>query len=243
MKHARITATLSILALALVGCGTTESDSEPQATTETAEQPQPQQTPTEDPMAQDSTADQPYSGHADSYPTDHTYFFYTPEGALAKFDIPSEPSEDVSYVFNRLLPEDDASFVKVTVDNREGSEVVMMDNIVGHDEAGKEYRFQDFSASMAEPLWDVWENIDIHDDAAMAEYDGLEANPAMNMDTYVDPGALKDVWLISQEAELPDEFTTLGANGGGTYAGGSEVHSAEHAEDAGVDLNFEAPTN
>src|SRR5699024_12876548 len=100
----------------------------PQATTKTSEQPTPQQAPTEEPAAQDPNSDQPYSVHADSYPTDHTYFFYTPEGALAKFDIPSEPSEDVSYVFNKLLPEEDASFVKVTVDNREGSEVVMMED-------------------------------------------------------------------------------------------------------------------
>src|SRR5699024_231667 len=103
--------------------------------------------------------------------------------------------------------------------------------------------YHNFNASSAEPRSEIWENINVHDDAAMAEYDELEANPAMNMDTSVDPGALKDVWLISHEAELPDEFTTLGANGGRAYAGGSEVHSAEHAEDAGVDLDFEAPTN
>src|SRR5699024_8651341 len=129
MKHARISATLSILALALVGCGTTESDSKPQATTETAEQPQPQQAPTEDPAAQDPTADQPYSGHADSYPTESTYFYYMPECALPKLYTRREPSEVVSYVFHKLLPEQDAIFVKVTVDNREGSEVVMIDKI------------------------------------------------------------------------------------------------------------------
>ncbi|NIH72230.1 hypothetical protein [Auritidibacter ignavus] len=92
---------------------------------------------------------------------------------------------------------------------------------------------------MSGPLWSVWEDIDISDDAAMQEYDELEAL-VDKYDNDIEPGAIKDVWLISQETSLPDELTRLGINGGSSYMGGTDALPVEMAE---FDLDFEAPTN
>lgn len=74
---------------------------------------------------------------------------------------------------------------------------------------------------MAEPLWAVWEDLDLSNDAAMTEYDRLDALVSDIGDIYVDPGAVKDIWLIYRDTDLPDEFTRLGTNGGAGYMGGA----------------------
>ncbi|WGH82516.1 hypothetical protein QDX25_05025 [Auritidibacter ignavus] len=125
------------------------------------------------------------------------------------------------------------------MDNREGESQFTVDDITGYDTDGKEYKYQDFGATMSGPLWSVWEDIDISDDAAMQEYDELEAL-VDKYDNDIEPGAIKDVWLISQETSLPDELTRLGINGGSSYMGGTDALPVEIAE---FDLDFEAPTN
>lgn len=241
MKHTPLTI-LAVLALALVGCGSTEaSNDEPQNAEEAqqqyADEPEsqginPMQVDDEDAIHEDP--DTPAS-----YPTNEDYYFFGDDRAVGKFSIPTEPNEEISNTFNTLLPDEDATFIKVTVDNREGESQHSVDTITGYDTDGKEYEFQDFGATMSEPLWDMWENIDIWDDNAMETYEHLEST-VFGMDTTVEPGAVKDVWLISQETNLPDEFEKLGINGGSSYIGGSDPLPADIAE---FDLSFEAPTN
>lgn len=174
-----------------------------------------------------------------AYPTNSDYYFFGDGRTIGKFSLPTEPTEEIQEAFTTLAPNDEATFIKVTVDNREGESQYTVDHITGYDADGKEYQYQEFSASMAEPLWSIWENIDVHDDAEMQQYEDLEATLDSH-DNIIEPGAIKDVWLISPEANLPEEFSRLGINGGSSYMGGTDPLPAEMAE---FDLDFEAPAS
>ncbi|WGH87082.1 hypothetical protein QDX23_04950 [Auritidibacter ignavus] len=226
MKQPRTPATLTALALtlALTGCSDQAESEDPTPTAAAASEPA-----NEEPMNTVRT-----------YPTDADYYFIGDDGrSVGKFTIPTEPTEEINHIFTSLIPDEESTFIKVTVDNREGESQFTVDDITGYDTDGKEYKYQDFGATMSGPLWSVWEDIDISDDAAMQEYDELEAL-VDKYDNDIEPGAIKDVWLISQETSLPDELTRLGINGGSSYMGGTDALPVEMAE---FDLDFEAPTN
>jgi len=253
MKHTPLTA-LAILSLALVGCGNTQANDEPQTesaeTTTTAENTTDQAMPEkpEGVTQEEWEANLEYAaGNPDStpdhlagptsYPTNADYYFFGDGRVVGKFTLPTEPTEEIQKTFASLLPDDKATFIKVTIDNREGESQYTVNDITGYDADGKEYKYQEFGSSMSEPLWSMWENIDLGDDAEMQQYDELDAT----LDKYdynVEPGAIKDVWLISPEADLPDEFSRLGVNGGSSYIGGSDPLPVEMAE---FDLDFESP--
>ena len=247
----KLLATIGIAGLALTGCskepGAETPPEEPEVQTPDTTPEKPDNVSQEEWDEQleyaennpDTTVSDPLDAMPTSYPTNEDYYFFGDDRAVGKFSIPTEPNEEISNTFNTLLPDEDATFIKVTVDNREGESQYSVDTITGYDTDGKEYEFQDFGATMSEPLWDMWENIDIWDDNAMETYEHLESI-VFGMDTTVEPGAVKDVWLISQETNLPDEFEKLGINGGSSYIGGSDPLPADIAE---FDLSFEAPTN
>lgn len=221
---------LTVTALILTAC----SNQEPEVA------PKPDETATE--VKPEEGTEEPVEYNADTptgYPTNADYYFFGDGRVVGKFSIPTEPSEDVLEVFNELVPEDESTFIKVTVDNREGESQYSVDTIAGYDSDGKEYEFQDFGGSMSDPLWSMWEDIDLDDDAAIDTHDRLE-DMVYSFDTNIEPGAVKDVWLISEETDLPDEFTRLGVNGGSSYMGGSDPLPVEMAE---FDLSFEAPTD
>src|SRR5699024_1229622 len=216
----KLLVTLSITSLALAGCGNNDEPQpetkaeEPEVETPDATPEKPDNVTQEEWDAQleyaennpDTTVSDPLDAMPTSYPTNEDYYFFGDGRVVGKFSIPTEPTEEITTTFEALLPEEEATFIKVTVDNREGESEYSVDTITGYDTDGKEYEFQDFGGSMSEPLWDMWEDIDIWDDNAMDTYDELE-NIVFNMDTNVEPGAVKDVWLISQDTDLPDEFT------------------------------------
>lgn len=251
-------ATLAIAVLTLVGCSndteqTDEGATEAQGHAQDATTDQPEQSTTgpEKPegMSQEEweanleyAEQNPDSSPVEmdgptAYPTNADYYFFGEGRAIGKFSLPTEPTEEIQEAFKVLAPDDEATFIKVTVDNREGDSQYTVDDISGYDADGKEYQYQDLGASMAEPLWSIWEDIDIHSHAEMQQYDELEATLDSH-DNIIEPGAVKDVWLISPEANLPDEFSRLGINGGSSYMGGTDPLPVEMAE---FDLDFEAP--
>lgn len=249
-KLTRSLSILSVAAIVLVGCSNGEPQNEEPAveTQNAAEESMPEKP---EGVSQEeweanleyaeSNPDSAPAEHAGptSYPTNADYYFFGDGRVVGKFSIPTEPTDEMSEAFAELAPGDDATFIKVTVDNREGESQYTVDDITGYDADGKEYQYQEYGASMAEPLWAIWEDIDVHDDAAMQRYDELEAS-LDDHDNTIEPGAIKDVWLISPESGLPEEFSRLGVNGGSSYMGGSDPLPAEMAE---FDLDFEASTN
>lgn len=249
MKLAHLV-TLGIAAFALTACGSSDDASEPKAAStemQSATTPEkPEGVPQEEWDANleyaEDNADTSVTDTPDSppttYPTNADYYFFGDGRAIGKFSLPTEPTEEINETFTALTPDDEATFIKVTVDNREGESQYTVEDITGYDTDGKEYQYQEFGASMAEPLWTMWEDIDIWDDAEMQQHDDLEAILDSH-DNIIEPGAIKDVWLISPETDLPEEFSRLGINGGSSYAGGTDPLPVEMAE---FDLDFEAPT-
>lgn len=167
----------------------------------------------------DTSMSDPFEAMPTSYPSDTDYYFFGDGRAIGKFSIPTEPTEDVTDVLATLAPDTAATFIKVTVDNREGESQYTVDTITGYDADGQEYNFEEFGAVMSEPLWEMWENVDIFDDAAVDQHDDLSARTD-SFDNSIEPGAVKDIWLISQTTDLQDEFARLGVNGGSSYMGG-----------------------
>ena len=234
MKHTPLTI-LTVISLALVGCGSTQAEEPAPETTETIEQTQPEQTPQADSMNQDPTADSEYT-------LDQEYFFYgkTP-GVVGKFELPSEPVNEIEELREQVdAPE--VTYITATIDNRQGAEGQRVQAISLFDEAGQQYEF-----TMAANHIDEWRG--------MLPQEPEHGNPENvgDYNTYIevgnqyrhgaDAGEVKQIVLLHEGTDLPEDITRVAVYTSGL---GSEPVAAlptDHPEASHVDLDFQAPTN
>lgn len=234
MKTPRTLATLSILTLALVGCGQTQADQEPTAQDPTATVTEAEQQPEADIMAEDPTSDIEYTMNQE-------YFFYgkTPS-VIGKFDFPSEPIPEIEELREQAdAPE--VTYVTITVDNRQGQEGQRVQALSAFDEAGQQYEFAPISEKIDEwggAFYDSetgeYADEDAHREATELHNEYLHG---------ADAGEIKQIILAHEGTDLPEELTRIAVYTSGL---GSEPVAAlptDHPEAEHADLDFEAPTN
>lgn len=152
----------------------------------------------------------------DVYPTDESYWTSSDEGTVAKLELDAEPTEEIAEIQEGIeelsveLGEGDYSsegqtFMKVTVDNREGEDSawIDVDETYGLDEDGQEYEFVDFSEEASDALWDMDMAVGEDNEPRIRELKDTIVDQDFD-DDIVKVGQVSEFWLTADD--LPEEF-------------------------------------
>ena len=203
MKHTPLTL-LSILALALVGCGTTQADSEPQSAEE----------------AQQEYADEQDTGEPEVQTAGHgTYRVHAMSGTELEFELPADLDHEAVTELEALREDlgiEPVTYITADIDNRQGDTLAALPQISIFDEAGTEYEFHALPYSLPE-----WEPEYDDSDHYWDTYDRLNELEDQYHDT-ASPSGVGSTILIYQGDDLPTQFARVA-----TYPNG-----AAQADDA-----------
>src|SRR5690625_99377 len=199
MKHTPLTI-LSILALALVGCGSTETTSdEPQNAEE----------------AQQEYADELEAGEPEPQTAGHgTYRVHAVSGTELEFELPADLDHEAVAEIDALREELDiepVTYITADIDNRQGDTLAALPQISVFDEDGTEYEFQALPYSLPE-----WEPEYDDSDHYWDTYDRLKELEDQ-YDDAASPAGVGITIIIYQSDDLPTQFTRLATypNGAG----------------------------
>jgi|SRR5690625_289679 len=192
MKHTPLTI-LSVIALALVGCGSTEAEEEqPQSAEEAQQEYADEQNMDQEPETQTA-------GHG-------TYRLHAIEGAEIEFDLPTDPNHELLQdleSFRQDIDGPSATYIVADVDNRNGTIEMNIPKISVYDEDGTEYEFQALGNTLLEwePEYDdsyyYWETYD-----QILEFQD-------ELDNGADVAERSATVLLYHGDDLPDEFTRV----------------------------------
>jgi len=212
MKHTPLTIA-AILSLALVGCGTTQAQDEPQ----TAEE------------SQQLYKDMLESGEAQGPPPMPAgeYKATAEAGGTMLMQIPADPAdEQLAEIeeYREAVNAEPVTYLITDVDNRQGHESIGMRNVYIYDQDGTEYQFSGVSEyiSSIEPVTD-WSN----EDEEYSLVDGTE----ISRDQYFELSSTgtdlhneyrygasaaerKTMILVYEGTDLPDEYTRVAVQPG-----------------------------
>lgn len=222
--------TISILgalaaSVALAACSTgAESVDAPETAEPVAEIPESNEAPddTEDTM--------------ESFPIDTGWKAWTMGGAELTFDLDVEPNDPRVVDAEKLRAAsaaDPVSFSVVTVDNRNGLDLVNMYSTKIFTEEGEEFELVSAGSWSSDEWGSETEWTDDQSDYRNLDRSGEELSDAdysalndlvveTDLDSEVDPGAMKEVILVGPE-DLPEEIVSLAteASGAGDPAYGA----------------------
>src|SRR5690625_3052371 len=220
MKHTPLTL-LSILALALVGCGSTETTSDEPQNAEEAQQQYADEQDTGEPEVQTA-------GHG-------TYRVHATSGTELEFELPTPADhEDLAAIeqYRQEAEIEPVTYIIVDVDNRQGTDTAQMNTIAVYDTEGNEYEFGKLEHLLTD--WspyrsydydnEVFElpNGDTIDEATYRALDEQHNAIEDNLSGSVSPAARSKVILVYEGDDLPDEFTRVA----------TWPHAMSEAEDA-----------
>ena len=212
MKHTPLTI-LAVLALTLVGCGSTQAEEEPQNAEE----------------AQQQYKDMLESGEAQG-PRPMPAGEYTAQaeaGGTIVMQIPASTDDElISQIeaYREAVNAEPVTYLTADVDNRQGHESIGMRNAYIYDNDGNEYQFSGLSEyiSSIEPVTD-WAS----EDEEYSLTDGTE----ISRDQYFElsstgtdlhnehmygasPAERKTMILVHEGTDLPDEYTRVAVQPG-----------------------------
>ena len=204
MKHTPLTI-LSVLALALVGCGSTEAQEEPTPEPSNAEEAQQQyadQVETENMEPESETA-----GHG-------TYRVHAISGTELEFQLPADLDHEAVTELETLREDlglEPVTYITADIDNRQGDTLAALPQISIFDEDGTEYEFHALPYSLPE-----WEPEYDDSDHYWDTYDRLNELEDQHHDT-ASPAGVGSTILIYQGDDLPTQFTRVATypNGAG----------------------------
>src|SRR5690625_1466572 len=200
MKHTPLTI-LTVISLALVGCGSTEAEEEqPQSAEEAQQQYADEQNMDQEPESETA-------GHG-------TYRVHAVSGTELEFQLPADtPHEAVAEIdaLREDLGIEPVTYITADIDNRQGDTLAALPQISVFDEAGTEYEFQALPYSLPE-----WEPEYDDSDHYWDTYDRLNELEDQHHDT-ASPAGVGSTILIYQGDDLPDQFTRVATypNGAG----------------------------
>ena len=212
MKHTPLTI-LTVLALALTGCGTTQANDEPQ----TAEEAQQQY---KDMLDSDEAQGPPPMPAGE-------YTAQAEAGGTIVMQIPANTDNElISQIeaYREAVNADPVTYLTADVDNRQGHESIGMRNVYIYDKDGNEYQFSGVSEYISdiEPVTD-WAS----EDETYSLVDGTE----ISRDQYFElsstgtdlhnehmygasPAERKTIILVHEGTDLPDEYTRVAVQPG-----------------------------
>src|SRR5690625_4905323 len=209
MKHTPLTI-LSILALALVGCGSTETTSDEPQNAEEAQQEYADELEQQGAMEQEPEAQT--AGHG-------TYRVHAVTGTELEFELPADLDHEAVAEIDALREDLDiepVTYITADIDNRQGDTLAALPQISVFDETGTEYEFHALPYSLPE-----WEPEYDDSDHYWDTYDRLNELEDQYHDT-ASPSGVGSTVLIYQGDDLPTQFTRVA-----TYPNG-----AAQADDA-----------
>src|SRR5699024_9235146 len=133
MKHTPLTI-LAVLALALVGCGSTEAQEEPTPERSNAEEAQQEYA---DEQNMDQEPETQTVGHG-------TYRVHAVTGTELEFELPADTSHEAVAEIDALREDlgiEPVTYITADIDNRQGDTLAALPQISIFDEAGTEYEF------------------------------------------------------------------------------------------------------
>ena len=187
MKHTPLTL-LTVISLALVGCGSTQADSEPQNAEE----------------AQQQYKDMLESGEAQGPPPMPAGEFelQASQGTHITFELPTDPAhESLQSIeeYREALDLEPVTYIVAEVDNRQGDSPVTLADIYVYDPDGTEYIF-----SSAGPIVSRWDT-----PTDETYYMSQDIREELSQD--VQPAGKDELILIYEGDDLADEFTRVAA--------------------------------
>ena len=200
MKHTPLTI-LTVISLALVGCGSTEAEEEqPQSAEEAQQQYADEQNMDQEPEAQTA-------GHG-------TYRVHATSGTELEFQLPADLDHEAVAEIDALREDLDiepVTYITADIDNRQGDTLAALPQISVFDEAGTEYTFQALPYALPE-----WEPEYDDSDHYWDTYDRLNELEDQYHDT-ASPAGVGSTILIYQGDDLPTQFTRVATypNGAG----------------------------
>lgn len=229
MKHSLGILALG-LALTLSACGSPAPDAAPAAPEQSVAQPSaPSASASVDPVAK-------AAGEALGAPMEYeegaltgTEFAFAINNTFGKFTLPGKPDPELAPLIAKLDGAV-ATFVTVTVDNREGFDEAFINSIRGYDAAGEEYVFEraiDVVGILHDELTDSQMSYDKYSEL-FDKHDGSAAR-----------GQVKEFLMVSGD-ELPESFKRIAVDAGGLVGEVDAVTLAEGVAQ-GMPLEFVAP--
>lgn len=169
------------------------------------------------------------------YPANADYFFVSGEGAVGKFAFPGESNASIEELRN-IVGAAPVTYVTVVVDNRQGAAPVNMYELAAFDPDGRKYTFSTVDTFMDD--WMTTIGTDTNEEIELYNrfVDAVNANMI-----YAEVGMVATFVMASADVDLPAEFSRITVQASGGMTPGVEVMPVSEAEDAGVDLSFEAP--
>lgn len=172
------------------------------------------------------------------YETGAEYWFETDEGAVGRFQIPTEPDGDAAkvqeaarYVAERTGDSglDDRVFIHAVIDNRNGDSEMFAGDIVGYTPEGAKVGFINMDDAATDYYLQAGSELD-HGDMENVEVLNWFAEYIDNIPSpYIERGQVVSMWFVLDEGELPDEFARLTINGGVDYFDGAEAQPMDTA--------------
>jgi len=204
MKHTPLTI-LSILALALVGCGSTETTSDEPQNAEEAQQEYADELEQQGAMEQEPEAQT--AGHG-------TYRVHATSGTELEFQLPADTSHEAVTEIDALREElgiEPVTYITADIDNRQGDTLAALPQINVYDADGTEYEFKSLPYSLPE-----WEPEYDDSDHYWDTYDRLKELEDQ-YDDAASPAGVGSTVLIYQGDNLPTQFTRVATypNGAG----------------------------
>ena len=207
MKHTPLTL-LTVISLALVGCGTTQANDEPQ----TAEE------------SQQLYKDMLESGEAQGPPPMPAgeYAISGLDGAHTTFNLPTDPDhEDLTAIeqYRQEAGIDPVTYAVLDVDNRSGHESITMLKLNAYDADGKKYEFTKLESQFSD--WGPGRSYEAEDETYWLpdqtpitedEYRQLEKAHQDISDTlanHVSQAERNNLILVHNGDDLPTEFTRV----------------------------------
>lgn len=169
------------------------------------------------------------------YPAGADYFFVADEGAVGKFTFPGEPDVAAEELRN-VVGAAPVTYVTVVVDNRQGTEPVNMYELAAFDADGRKYTFSTVDTFMDDWMSTIGTDTNEEIELYNRFVDAVNANMIS-----AEVGQVSKFLMASTDVDLPAEFTRITVQPSGGMTPGVDVMPVSDAENAGVDLNFEAP--
>lgn len=157
----------------------------------------------------------------------------TPEYAFAtgmtfgKFTVPGKPDTGFLKLMERYGEVENASFVNVKIDNREGQDKAWVMNVRVYDAAGTEYLFVD-PRDLLDKMFD--------EDQSKMDYDTEYMKYFDKFGDTVSKGEIDTMTLISLD-KLPSEISRVIVDTG-AFAGDVEAVTIDEAATQGYPLDF-----